>query len=392
MEIADFFDNFKLKYRWNMKREYRICSRCIMDTSDPDIEFDENGVCNHCMTYDKIIKERLLPSPEREKRLEEIIIRMKKNGKNKTYDCIIGLSGGLDSSYVAYLANKLGLRLLGVHLDNGWNSEVSVKNIENIVKKLEIDLYTCVIDWEEFKDLQRSFFKASVVDIEMLTDHAIIALLYRLADEKKIKYILSGCNIVTEAIMPKSWFHRKSDLRNIKAIQKKFGTRKIKTLPTASTFEINFYRFIKGIKTVYLLNYITYAKDEAIATLGKELGWKHYGLKHCESIFTKFYQNYILPVKFNIDKRRAHYSNLICSGQMTREEALKVIAEDSYPSAELAKDKEYVLKKLDFSEGEFEEIMELPIKSHCNYATDQILYNAMTKIKRLLKNTIKINW
>lgn len=369
----------------SMKKEYQICTRCIMDTSDPDIEFDENGVCNHCRIYEEVVKKRLLPFPERERKLEEIITRIKVSSKGRKYDCILGLSGGVDSSYVAYLAKKFGLRPLGVHFDNGWNSEVAVKNVENIIKKLDIDLYTYVVDWEEFKDLQRSFFKASVIDIEMLTDHGITALLYGLAIKKKFKYILGGGNIVTEAIIPKFWCHRKSDLKNIKAIQKLFGTKKIKSFPTASTFKLAIYRYVRAVRKVYLLDHVPYSREKAIVTLEKELGWKRYGGKHCESIFTRFYQGYILPVKFNIDKRKAHYSNLICSGQMTREEGLKAICEEPYLADELKEDKKYVIKKLGFSEDEFEEIMESSIKSHYDYSSDEALYNAMYKIKRLLE-------
>lgn len=374
-----------------MQKEYQICARCIMDMNTSGIEFDENGVCNYCKKYDKIVRKKLLPIPERERKLKEIITRIKQRGKNKEYNCIIGLSGGVDSSYAAYLAKKFGLRPLAVHLDNGWNSGIAIGNIKNIVKNLDFDLYNYAIDWEEFRDLQRSFFKASVVDIEVLTDHAITALLYRIADKRMIKYILTGCNFATEAVMPKSWSHRKSDLKNIKAIQKLFGTKKIKSFPTASTFKLAVYRYVKEIKSVNLLDYVPYIKEKAMATLKKELGWRSYGAKHFESIFTKFYQAYILPAKFHIDKRRTHYSNLIWSGQMTREEGLKAMEEQPYPANELEEDKEYVIKKLGFSEDEFEQIMKLPVKSHYDYSSDQGWYDATIKIKKLLK-IIKKDW
>lgn len=366
-----------------MQREYQICTRCIMDTSDPNIVFDRNGICNHCRNYDNIAKRHLLSSPEREKRLEEVITKIKESGKNKDYDCVLGLSGGADSSYTAYLVKKFGLRALVVCLDNGWNTEIAVKNIENIVKKLDFDLYTYVIDWKEFKDLQRSFFKASVVDIEILTDHAITALLYKVAAKRGIKYILSGGNIVTETIMPISWSHRKSDLRNIKAIQRLFGTKKIKSFPTAGPLKLAIYRCVNEIKMVNPLDYVSYIREKAMAILEKELGWRRYGRKHGESLFTKFFQNYILPVKFGIDKRRGHYSTLICSGQMTREEALKAMNEELYSPDELKEHKEYVIKKLGFSKDEFEEIMKLPIKSHYDYLTDEVMCDVAAKIESL---------
>lgn len=374
-----------------MEGGYQICSKCIMDTTDPDIEFDKNGVCNHCRQYIQIARLKLFPCIERTKRREEIVTKIKKSGNGKKYDCIIGLSGGVDSSYLAYVTWQLGLRPLVVHLDNGWNSELSSRNVENIVNKLDFDLYTYVINWEEFRDLQRSFLKASVLDIEMLTDHAINALLYQQAQKRKIKYILTGTNVVTESVLPRSWNARKSDLKNIKAIHKKLGTIKIRTFPQASTFKILFYySYFRRIKRISLLNYIDYNKKKAIEILEKELGWKCYIGKHGESIFTKFYQGYILPKKFKIDKRRAHYSNLINSGQMTREEALKSINEEPYDINESKVDKEYVIKKLGFTEEEFEEIMKCPIKSHYDYPSDRTLSNAIFRYKEKLKEILRI--
>lgn len=374
-----------------MGKQYQICTRCIMDISDPDIKFDDNGVCNHCQKYDEAAKTRNFSDKEKLSMVQKIIGEIKENGKGKDYDCLIGLSGGVDSSYVAYLAKKFGLRPLAVHFDNGWNSEFTVKNIEDIVKKLNIDLCTYVVDWEEFKDLQRSFFKASVRDIEMLTDHAQAAVAYQVAEKRNIKYILKGNNIVTEDIMPESWVHRKSDLKNIKAIQKLFGTKKIKSFPAASTFRRAVYEYIKGIKLVRLLDYVPYVKKEAIAILEKKVEWQSYKVKHGESIFTKFFQGYILPVKFNIDKRRAHCSSLICSGQMSREEALDTIAAEIYSEVELEENKQYVIKKLGFTEDEFEEIMKLPVKSHLDYSSDQNLYKIMRIIYEFLKKTGLIN-
>ena len=370
-----------------MSRNYQICTRCIMDTTDPEIEFDEKGVCNHCKRYDEIVRTKILTGEERENRLKEIVDKIKREGKNKKYDCIIGVSGVVDSTYVAYTAKRLGLRPLAVHLDNGWDSEVAVSNIEKISKKLGIDLYTYVVDWEEFKDLQLAYLKASVVDIEVVTDHAIIAALYDIADKRKIKYILSGSNIVTEGIMPDSWVHRKTDLRNLKAIHNRYGKIKLKTYPTMGLSKLLYYRFFKGIRYISLLNYMDYNKKEAKKLLISELGWEDYGGKHYESIFTKFYQAYILPTKFNIDKRKAHLSTLICSGQITREDALKELEKPLYEKNELERDKKYVLKKLGLSEKEFENLMKLPVKKHREYGTDwsdYILKQGYIDVKRFL--------
>jgi N-acetyl sugar amidotransferase len=356
-----------------------------MDTTDADIRFDENGVCNHCHDYERVAKRKLFSEAEARLKLNQIVDKIKNDGQGKEYDCIIGLSGGVDSSYLALQAKKMGLRPLAIHFDNGWNSELSVKNIENIVKTLGFDLYTYVIDWEEFRDLQVSFFKASVIDIEVLTDNAIFASLYKIARERNIHYLLNGQNIVTEAVMPKSWVHMKSDLKNIRAIQKRFGSKKIKSFPTISPWKMLYYQVTGVLKPVCLLDYLPYNKTESMKTLEDELGWRYYGGKHYESIFTKFYQAYVLPVKFNVDKRKAHLSSLICSGQMTREEALTIMEEQLYPTDELRRDREYVIKKLGLSEGEFEQIMKLPVRSHLDYPSSAPLYAALERTYRKLK-------
>lgn len=369
-----------------MRNTYQICKKCIMDTTDPDIEFDEKGICNHCRHYEEVANKTFISSQEREKKLQLIVNEIKEYGKNKKYDSIIGLSGGADSSFAAFNAKKLGLRPLAVHVDNGWNSEISVKNIENIVQKLNFDLYTHMIDWEEFKDLQLSFIKSGVVDIEMLTDHAIEAFMFKMAKEKRIRYIISGRNNATESIMPGSWSYSKWDSRNIKAIHKRFGHKKINKIPI--------YGFFGKIEArlkftpVSLLNYIDYNKQNAMRILQKELDWQDYGGKHYESIFTKFYQCYILPRKFNIDKRKGHLSALICSGQITREQALKEMKKPICSSEEFQEEKAYVIKKLGLSNKEFEEILKLPVKSHLDYPNGQWVNNQLLRIKKVLK-TIK---
>lgn len=348
-----------------MQKEYRICTRCVMDTSDPEIVFDEAGVCNHCHIYDKQIA-ALPVGNEAEGKLAELVNTIKAAGTGREYDCIIGLSGGVDSTYVSYLVKrKLGLRPLAVHLDNGWNSELSVKNIENIVKTLDIDLYTHVIDWEEFKDIQLSFLKASTPDSEIPSDHAIFSILRIIAKKYRVKYVINGMNIKTESHHPVSWSQGHNDYGYIKAIQKRFGSRKIKTFPHGNFFTIFEDRL--SSKWVNILNYVNYNKEEAKKIIINELSWKDYGGKHFESIYTRFYQGYILPVKFGFDKRRMHCSSLICSGEMSRDEALELLKQETYPLALQMEDKEYVIKKFGLTEAEFEAIMALPPRSYFDY-------------------------
>lgn len=344
----------------------KICTRCVMDESVSGIEFDHDGVCNLCKEHELKVSMTPFHQGGAEEKLRRLVNKLKTE-KVGEYDSIVGLSGGVDSSYVAYQAVKLGLRPLAVHFDNGWNSELAVKNIENIVKKLNLDLITFVIDWPEFKDIQRSFFKANVIDIEMVTDHAIFAAMYRIANEHKIHYILSGTNAATEAIMPSAWQHFKFDLRNLKAIQKRFGTLPIKRYPTLSVWKMAWNHYVRGAKSISLLNYLPYRKDEAMRTLKDELGWQYYGGKHYESIFTKFYQAYILPQKFGVDKRRIHLSDLIMNGEFTRDEALAELSRPIYDALELEQDRDYVIKKLGFSKREFQEYMAAVPVSHYTY-------------------------
>ncbi len=341
-----------------------------MDTTDPKITFDENGVCNHCTRYLSRMDQFILPEVERKRKLEHVVTEIKEHGKGKSYDCIAGISGGVDSTYMVYKATELGLNPLVIHLDNGWDSRLAVTNIERVLNKLDVDLYTYVIDWEEFKDLQKAYFESSVVDIEVASDHAIMALIRKITAKRGMKYILGGTNYATEGIMPRSWVWTKNDLTNLKDIHKKFGTIKLKTYPKLGFLGLVYLRKIKGIQTVPFLNYIDYNREEAKRFLIEKLGWEDYGGKHHESIFTKFYQAYILPNKFNIDKRKAHLSTMICSGQIDRPEALRVLEEPLYDEKELKRDTEYVLKKFGWSEEDFERIMNLPEKQHDEYKTD----------------------
>lgn len=342
------------------------CTRCVMDTTAPGIEFDAQGVCNYCKTHEEKVALAPFSKPDASQRLQETVAAIK-SARRGEYDSIVGLSGGVDSSYVAYQAVKLGLKPLAVHFDNGWNSELAVKNIERMVKRLGLDLQTFVIDWEEFRDLQRSFFKAQVIDIEMVTDHAIFAAMYRIARQQGIGTILSGTNAQTESIMPPLWQHFKFDLRNLKAIHRRFGTMPIKRFPTLSVWGMAWNHYVSGARSVSLLNYLPYRKDEAMQTLQSELGWQYYGGKHYESVFTKFYQAHILPGKFGVDKRRIHFSDLIMNGELTREQALAELAKPLYEPVQLEQDRSYVCKKLGISPAEFAQYMAAPPASHFSF-------------------------
>lgn len=369
-------------------KEYRQCALTVMDNiADEDIVFDENGISNYYHEYKEAERNGVLTGPAGEKKIADLVKNIKEAGAGKSYDCLLGVSGGVDSTYVAYLVKKLGLRPLAVHLDNGWNSELAVKNIENIVNKLGIDLYTLVINWEEFKDIQMAYLRASVVDIEVVSDHAIFATMYKLAKEKKIGYIISGTNIVTEHIMPQSWLYKKMDFVNLKDIHNKYGKIKLKTYPTFDFKKYVYYSAVLKLTPVSILNYVPYNKSEVKEIIKHELDWRDYGGKHYESVFTKFYQAYILPQKFKIDKRKAHLSTLICSGQITKSEALQELELPLYGDSELQQDKEYVLKKFGLSQAAFDEIMQLPVQRHEDFKTDKHLKEGYMN---LLKKTAKL--
>lgn len=345
--------------------EYRMCTRCVMDTTDPEIVFDENGVCNHCHTYDRLVREHIVDGEAGRRRLEKLVNDIKRAGRGKQYDCIIGVSGGVDSTYVAYLVKQFGLRPLAVHLDNGWDSELAVKNIEETLKRLGIDLYTEVLDWEEFRDLQAAFLKASTPDSEIPTDHAIVAILGNMAAKFRIKYILIGNNVRTETHLPRAWSQGHFDWKYIRELHKRFGTRPLKTFPHFDFF--TYYLRMLTQKRIAILDYVNYSKKEALRVLQDELGWRYYSGKHYESIYTRFYQGYILPVKFGFDKRRCHLSSLICSGEMTREQALEELRIPTYSPSMQEEYREYVAKKLGFSDEAFTAMMNAPKTSYWDY-------------------------
>ena len=356
-----------------------------MDTSDPDIVFDDQGICNHCKNWHVRAQNELFRGEEGDLRLAQAIQQIKEIGKNKDYDCIIGVSGGVDSTTVAYHVKRLGLRPLAVHLDNGWDSELAVQNIHHILNKLGIELFTHVMDWTEFRDLQLSFLKASVINAEIPTDHAIVALLYHTAARLGIQYIISGGNINTEGIMPESWCYNARDLRHVMGVHRRFGNKKLRTYPKITLFHWVYYTFGKGIKFWPILNYLSYNKEEAQKLLKKELGWREYGYKHYESIFTRFYQGYILYKKFHVDKRRAHLSTLICSGEITRDKAISELQSDPFPVTQMEQDKEYVSKKFEMTREEFENLLSLPPRSHLDYPNNKSLHNSMSNFVKIAK-------
>jgi len=337
-----------------------------MDTTDPEIIFDENGICNHCKTVDSFY--RTLPSIEsREEKLRLLLETIKKQRTGK-YDCIVGVSGGLDSTYVIHYLVEKGINPLAVHVDNGWNTEVSNSNLQKVIKKLNIDLITVVLKWDLFRDLQLSFLKASVPDLEIPTDHSLRAVISDTAKKNGLKYIFRGTNFNTESILPRAWSRSQSDWLLIKSIYKKFGTGlKLSHYPHSSLWDFLFEGF-SGFVKVSLLDNINYNKSEAIKEMSERYDWKYYGSKHYESVYTRFFQGYILPKKFGIDKRRAHLSSLICSEEMTREKALEEISKAPYLDEKILKEDINLFKaKLGLTDKEFDSLMSLPNKSTSSY-------------------------
>lgn len=351
-----------------MTRVFQQCTKCVLDTSDdPSVTFDADGVCDYCHTYDRRRRLFVDQGEDGRRALERLAENIKTSGRGRSHDCVAGISGGIDSTYTVYLAKQLGLRPLVVHFDNGWNTELAVKNIEQICNKLGFELFTYVVNWEEFRDLQLSYLRASVVDIEVPTDQGIFATLQHTAKKTDTRFILSGNNITTEGTMPKDWVWHKWDLLNLEAIHREFGSRPLKTYPMLGFWNRIYYERFLHIQTVELLNFVPYVKEEAKAVLTNELGWRDYAGKHYESVFTRFYQGYILPKKFGIDKRKAHLSCLILSGQTTRDAALDELRSNPYTEDMQADDLEFVLKKLGLRKDEFDQIMATPPRAHLSY-------------------------
>jgi N-acetyl sugar amidotransferase len=358
-----------------------------MDTSDTKIIFDDQGVCDHCNRFYK----NILPNWHTDEKgwdsLQKIVEKIKKEGEGKDFDCIMGMSGGADSSYLLYIAKeRLGLRPLVFSVDTGWNTQLAVNNIEKMVDKLGLDLYTEVIDWEEMRDLQLSFFKSGVAHIDLPQDHAIFATMYNFAEKHKIKYILTGANYSTECVRnPLEWFYYGTDTRQIKDIHNQFGQQPLKNFPLSNILRHKVYlRYLKGIKVVTPLNYVSYIKEEAMQFLVKNFGWQKYPQKHFESRFTKFFEGYWLPKRFGYDTRKVQFSSLILTRQMTREEALKKLSQPSYDENTIAQDFEYIATKLGISVNELQEYMDLPKKSVRDYKSQDGMFSIGSKVMAAL--------
>ncbi len=355
-----------------------------MDTSDSEIVFDANGHCNHCTDFLEYGKKHVAKEKEAADYAQQMIKRIKEEGKGKKYDCLLGISGGVDSCYAAYILQKAGLRVLTMHMDNGWDSDVSVRNIKNVVDKLGLDYESYVLDWETFKDLQLSFLKASVPEMETPTDIAISAALHKVAAKNNIKYIISGGNLQTEGILPRNWHYDAKDMKYLKAVHKQFGTASLKNFPMFGYREEIYYKMYHRIRTIYLLNYLPYSKKDAMNFLQDNLGWQYYGGKHHESMYTKFVQSYILPEKFDIDYRKATFSTQICTGEKTREEALEKMKTLPYDAAGIEEEKKYVIRKLNISNEDFDAIMADTPKTHEDYPNNkkwlEFLYRMYKKL------------
>ena len=370
-----------------MNQGYNICSNCVMDTSDSKITFDQNGVCDHCSDFFDNVKPNWQPNSQGLEKLNNIVKDIQKSGKNNDFDCLLGLSGGVDSSYMLHLAvKKLGLRPLVFHVDGGWNSELAVHNINVLIDKLGLDLYTEVINWEEMRDFQLAFFKSGTPHIDIPQDHAFIATLYNFADKYNIKYILNGGNISTECVRnPMEWLYYGTDMLFIKDIIKRFGKVKMETYPFSSIFRHKLYlRHIKGVKVIKPLNYMPYVKEDALKLLEEEYEWKPYPQKHFESRFTKFYEGYWLPERFGFDTRRVQYSSLILTEQMKRDEALEKLKSPAYNQETINDEFEYIATKLRISPEELKEYFNMPKKFYWDYKNQQRMFNMGAKFLKTI--------
>jgi N-acetyl sugar amidotransferase len=350
----------------------RLCSRCVMDTSAADITFDAEGHCSYCTRFLQTCEHVLRPNEaERSRKLRELVSGVKRNGRGRKYDCVVGVSGGVDSSWVLVKAVELGLRPLAVHMDNGWNSELAQNNIANLVRGLGIDLFTHVIDWTEYRSLMQAFFDADVIDLELLYDNAMLAVNYRQAARAGLRNILSGTNRATEGLeIPSTWTWNKFDRRNILALAQRGGVS-LRTFPSIGTFGAAWYLLARRTKWVWFLDYLPYRKADAIEVLQRDFGYKPYPYKHYESIFTRFYQGYILPRKFGIDKRRVHLSTLVISGELTRAEAVALMQSIPYPCQEdLETDIAYFLKKMNWTRAQLDDYLARPPQPHDRYGSE----------------------
>jgi N-acetyl sugar amidotransferase len=365
---------------------YQICTNCVMDTSDSKITFDEKGVCDHCNNFYRKILPNWHTDERGAKALQKVVATIKDAGKGREFDCIIGMSGGIDSSYLTYVVReKLGLRPLVFHVDAGWNSQEAVNNIEKLVDKLGLDLYTEVIDWEEMRDLQLAFFKSGVPHIDTPQDHAFFATMYKFAEQHHVKYILTGANLSTEGIRnPIEWMYYQSDSIQMLDIHRRFGSRPLVKFPVTSILRHKVYLpYIKGIKVIRPLNYVPYVKADAIKLLVERFGWQPYPQKHFESRFTRFYEGYWLYKRFGFDTRRVQYSSLIVTKQMSREEALGRLKRPPYDEETIAQEFEYVATKLGITVAELQGYMDAPSRTHKDYKSQETIYALGARVMKL---------
>lgn len=364
-------------------RPYQICTNCVMDTSDSHIVFDENGVCDHCRGFSEHVEPNWHPNATGEKMFAEKVEKIKKDGKNRDFDCILGMSGGLDSSFLLHKAVKdFGLRPLVFHVDGGWNTDIAVSNIQSMIDGLGLDLYTEVINWNEMRDFQLAFFKAGVPHIDIPQDHAFVATLYNFADKHNIKYILNGGNIATECVRnPLEWLYYGTDMRQLNDIQRRFGTVPMRTYPFSSVLRHKVYlRYIRKLEVVKPLDWMPYTKELASNTLSDLYGWKPYPQKHFESRFTRFYEGYWLPERFGYDTRRVQYSSLILTGQMRREEAIEALLHPAYDPETIDHEFDYIARKLGITSEELRGYFAMPKKSYADYKNQRWMFNLGAKV------------
>ena len=370
-----------------MNQELVVCKRCVMDTSDSKIIFDSNGVCDHCNTFDKEIKPKWDFSETGLNQFHKKVLEIKKASKNNEHDCIIGMSGGIDSSYLVYAAKEIfNLNPLVFHVDAGWNSQIAVNNIQRLVDVLDLDLYTEVINWEEMKDLQKSFFKSGVPHIDTPQDHAFFATMYKFALKHNIKYILTGANYSTECIRnPIEWMYYQSDSIQIRDIHNRFGSKKLSSFPLTSILKHKIWLpYFKGIKVERPLNFIPYKKSEAKKLLIDKFGWQPYPQKHFESRFTKSYESFWLPKRFGYDVRKVQFSSLIMTGQMSRDDALEELKKPTYDVKEIEREIEFICNKLEISREDFDSYINLPKKTYQDYKNQREIYYIGAKLLKLM--------
>lgn len=367
-------------------RVYRVCANCVMDTTDSKIVFDEKGVCDHCNTFYRDVLPNWHTGERGQRELEMMVESIRDDGKGRDFDCIIGMSGGIDSSYLLYLAKeKMGLRPLVFHVDAGWNSQEAANNIQRMVDALGLDLFTEVIDWEEIKDLQLAFFKSGVPHVDVPQDHAFFATMYKFAQQHGIKYILTGANLSTECIRnPLEWMYYQSDSIQLRDIHRKFGARPLRHYSTTSIlYHKVWLPYAKGIRVVRPLNYGPYIKQESMKLLEQKFGWQPYPQKHFESRFTRFYEGFWLPTRFGYDTRKVQFSSLIVTGQMTRAEALEKLREPPLDADTVRQEFEYVATKLGISTAELQGYLEMPKKTFRDYKSQESVYAVGAKVMRL---------